>query len=147
VGATSLLLLSPSLFLLRAREVGALKGGLVDPSLVTPVLLLNALSLAAIFGVARRAWLGGLFLLPLLLWLPAEWFYLWKFGGPTTAQSFGVLAETDPAEAMSWLGCTGTAVLAMCGWVPWGLAFPAFGALAWRGVIGLRRSSGCSCRC
>ena len=131
MGATSLLLLSPSLFLLRAREVGALKGGLVDPSLVTPVLLLNALSLAAIFGVARRAWLGGLFLLPLLLWLPAEWFYLWKFGGPTTAQSFGVLAETDPAEAMSWLGCTGTAVLAMCGvWL---------GALGF-GISRLRRS-------
>lgn len=108
-----LLLLSPSLFLFGAPGMGTTKGGLVDAQLVIPVILLNALFLAAVLGISRRLWLGILFLLPLLLWLPAEWFYLWKFGGATTAQSFGVITETDAAEALSWIGKSGLVALAL----------------------------------
>lgn len=129
--ALLLLVLSPSLYLLQAPGAGTLRGGLVDPELIAPTILLNLLFVLAVAGLVRWLWLAGLACLPFLVWLPAEAFYLWKFGGPTTAQTVGVIAETDPAEAMSWLGRSG--LLAVAAIVLWAIALCA-------GVVQLRRA-------
>lgn len=55
----------------------------------------------ALAGSVRRAlWL----LVPVALLSPLESFYAWHFGLPSGAHVYGVIADTDRAEALSWFG-------------------------------------------
>lgn len=76
--------------------------------------------LAAAAGRLRRClWL----LAPAALFGPAEAFYLHHFGLPSGAHVYGVIAETDFAEASAWIGAWWAAAtaasLGLLAWVIW----------------------------
>ncbi|PPT77886.1 hypothetical protein XaplCFBP3122_04375 [Xanthomonas arboricola pv. populi] len=120
-------LISPSVYLLFGVDQSAANFGIRDSELITPVILLNILFVLTVVAVCRRAWLAVLVLMPLFLWLPAEIFYLSKYGVPTTAQSFGVISETNLSEALSWLGTSGIWACAACmGWCLLMIVFAVF---------------------
>lgn len=67
-------------------------------------------NMALVFGLI--AWTGCrlglvlLILLPFLLLVPFESFYIWRYGSPSNAHVLGVIAETNVREAGEYLGGT-----------------------------------------
>ncbi len=94
-----------------AAEGGGAPGELWGRTTTLFVHLLLSLLLAA--AVGRLRWCLWL-LAPSALLGPAEAFYLHHFGLPSGAHVYGVIAETDFAEASAWIGAGWLAVMA-CG--------------------------------
>lgn len=98
-------------------------GRVADPSMAARIaptwpwhLGLSVYFFALAGSVRRALWL----LVPVAVLSPLESFYAWYFGLPSGAHVYGVIADTDRAEALGWLGpwlwpAIGMALLVLAG--------------------------------
>lgn len=121
-----LLLLSslPALQVLATQWTAAEGGGVARESWgrATPLLVHLLLCTLLVAAAGRVRWCLWL-LSPAALFGPAEAFYQHHFGLPSGAHVYGVIAETDFAEASAWIGVWWIAVavagLGLMGGVTW----------------------------
>ncbi|WKB51124.1 phosphoethanolamine transferase [Eleftheria terrae] len=100
--------------------------------------LLPAIALLALLlSLSSRIWIGLMLLTPWALLAPLEAHYVFEYGQPTDAHIFGVVAETDLAEASAYLGGMTVMLLAIaltvCLVAAWTIRSFYRSATAWTG--------------
>lgn len=66
-----------------------------------------------VFAMASRVWLGAALLLPFAALSPLESYYIHAYGHPSDSHLFGILSETDYAEAGAFVGTAKWPALAL----------------------------------
>lgn len=108
--ATALLLVLPSLpvlWICADSLIGDARGSSASAAGLSRALLpleLHLAFFALALAIAGRLSRLGPLLLPAIALMPAELFYLVRFGSPSDANVYGIIAETHLDEAISWMG-------------------------------------------
>jgi glucan phosphoethanolaminetransferase (alkaline phosphatase superfamily) len=85
--------------------------------LVVEILLPALATVGLLLSVAGRLWIGVLLLLPWVVLAPFEAYYILDFGRPSDTHLLGVIADSDVAEASTFLSgiAGGLAALSLAG--------------------------------
>jgi hypothetical protein len=86
-------------------------------NLVVEILLPALATVGLLLSLAGRLWVGVLLLLPWVVLAPFEAYYILDFGRPSDTHLLGVIADSDVAEASTFLSgiAGGLATLSLAG--------------------------------
>ncbi|MEF8715840.1 MAG: hypothetical protein V5B39_20295, partial [Accumulibacter sp.] len=86
-------------------------------NLVVEILLPALATVGLLLSLAGRLWVGVLLLLPWVVLAPFEAYYILDFGRPSDTHLLGVIADSDVAEASTFLSgiAGGLAALSLAG--------------------------------